>query len=117
MFVISCDFLPEETICPDTVHQKIYFLNIIFRIPGLWVTEAWIFLYLKNKSLSLFHCNSYNTTDEDLLFFDKRRNQSTQPGIPIRGEIVKTTGGEWYILILWHVHSGCAQVVSYFHPI
>lgn len=29
------------------------FFNISFRIPGLWVTEAWIFLYLKNFSCSI----------------------------------------------------------------
>lgn len=69
---------------------NVSFNIICTSIPGLWVIETWIFLYLKSK-FHLFHCNRYKTTEEDLLSLDKIRNQSTQVGMCQASKSMKIT--------------------------
>lgn len=52
------------------------FFNIIFMKPGPWLIEVWIFVYLCNK-FPLIQCDSYKTTEEEMLSPDKGHSQGT----------------------------------------
>lgn len=78
-------------------------LNIIFKIPGQRVTEAWVFLYIKNKFLP-FHRNRHKTTDGDLLPLDKRRNQRTHAGMCQGREKERK---KKVLFLNWHIGQWC----------